>query len=184
MCRTPNLKRVVLPITGNISKIGIEIAMRSWGGIESITVTEMFNNANFLNAVGKYCKNIVSLKFTCLFEQYHAEAIVNYTPNLRTLSIRHFLVSMRGLCHVLNSLEHLEVVNLCHCLITDLLEGSFQAYSIDDLRERVDFSCELIICKENSCLRCTNRLRNDRGRPSYENMEDIWREDEIESLAH
>lgn len=158
MCRTPNLKRLVLPITGNISKIGVETAMRSWRSIEAITITEMFKNVNFLEAVGKYCKNIVRLKFICSFEKDQAEAIVKYSRNLRTLSIQHVMVSMTGLCHVLNSLEHLEVVNLCQCLITDLLDGSFRVYYIHDIRKRVNFSCELRICKECSCLRCTNRL--------------------------
>ncbi|KAI5428861.1 hypothetical protein KIW84_033740 [Lathyrus oleraceus] len=90
--RTPNLKMLVLPITGNISKFGVETAMRSWRNIESITITEMFKNVNFFEVVGKYCKNIVRLKFTCSFEKGQAEGIVKYIPNLRTLIIRNVMV--------------------------------------------------------------------------------------------
>nr|XP_004493022.2 F-box/LRR-repeat protein At3g48880-like [Cicer arietinum] len=191
--RTPNVKRLVLPVSGNITKNGIESAMRSWRGLESITITSIVNDIaiDIFVAIGKYSLNILRLKFTCYFDLDQAEALVKYTPNLKELSIRNILVNMRGLCLVLNSLKHLEVVNICHSLIMDNLEGGFEIYDpIDHILKYVDVSClkKLIICEKNSCLRCKNGRKKNvydyRTSLPYRHLEDIWREDEISSLAH
>ncbi|KAJ1379793.1 Leucine-rich repeat domain superfamily, partial [Sesbania bispinosa] len=41
--RTPNLKRLVLPCSGHLSKLGLHTAMSSWGGLESITITSVIH---------------------------------------------------------------------------------------------------------------------------------------------
>jgi F-box/leucine-rich repeat protein 3 len=183
MCRTPNLKRLVLPISGNISKIGIETALRSWRGLKSITITSIVHYINLFDAIEKYCTNIVCLKFTYCFEQDHAKFLVKYTPNLKVLSIRSMRVNMRGLCYVLNNLEHLKVVNLRHSIILDKFDDELRIYSIIDVLSRVNVSCKIIICKGRSCLRCKNEnMRN--SRQQYGLLEEIWREDEIKCLEH
>ncbi|KAJ1402487.1 Leucine-rich repeat domain superfamily [Sesbania bispinosa] len=106
--RTPNLKRLVLPFSGHLSEPGLHTAMSFWGGLESITITSMVKHSYIFSAIGKYCKNISQLKFTCNLEQYHANTLVRYTPNLKALSIRNTMVNLRALCHVLKNLEHLE----------------------------------------------------------------------------
>lgn len=186
MYRTPNLKRLVLPLTGNISKIGIETAMKSWSGLESMTITSIFKDRHYFTAIGKYCPNIVRLKFTCTFEQEEAEAVVNYTPNLKELSIRFVIVNLRALCLVLNSLKDLEVVNISHSLIVDKLDGEFEMYSLRNLRNHLDASYyrKLIVCETGECLRCQNGRNNDPRRLPHGPLEDIWRQDEITSLAH
>jgi len=184
MCRTPNLKRLVFPVSGDISKIGIDAAMRSWRGLESITITSVVHHINFFDAVRKYCTNIVSLKITCRFELYEARALVKYTPNLKVLSIRNMNVNMGGLCHVLNNLEHLEVVNLSHSLIVDKLDDELQSYLVDDVLSRVNISCKLITCQITTCLWCKNQFARNPRRMPHGSLEDIWREDEIMSLSH
>jgi len=184
MCRTPNLKRLVFPVSGDISKIGIETAMRSWRGLESITISSVVNHINFFDAVRKYCTNIVSLKITCRFEQYEARALVQYTPNLKVLSIRNMIVNMGGLCHVLNNLEHLEVVNLSHSLIVDKLDDELQLYSVDDVQSRVNNSCKLITCQIRTCLWCKTPFARNPRRIKHGTLENIWHEDEIGSLSH
>jgi hypothetical protein len=72
---------------------------------------------NLFNAIGKYCTNIVSLKYTCFFyqkkkftcfEKDESKALVKHTPNLiKVLSIRNMIVNRIGVLHVLDSLEHL-----------------------------------------------------------------------------
>jgi len=183
MCRTPNLKKLVFLISGNISKIGLETAMRSWRGLESITISSMLHRIDFFEAIGKYCTNIVSLKITYCFELFEAEALVRYTPNLKVLSIRNMTIAMRGLCHALNNLEHLEVVNLCHSDILDT-DNWNQVYSIDDVLSRVNISCKLITtCQISTCNRCKNQCTRNPIRLPCEPSEDIWREDEIRSLS-
>ncbi|RHN46742.1 putative leucine-rich repeat domain, L domain-containing protein [Medicago truncatula] len=184
MCRTPNLKRLVFPISGNISKIGIETAMRSWRDLQSITITSVVHHFNIFEAIRKYCKNIVSLKITGGFEQYEARALVKCTPNLKVLSIRKMKVNMGGLCHVLNNLEHLEVVNLSHSLIVDKVDGAFHLYSIDDVLSRVNISCKLITCQITTSHRCKNPFARNPRRMPHGSLENIWREDEISSLSH
>ncbi|XP_045822252.1 F-box/LRR-repeat protein At3g48880-like [Trifolium pratense] len=182
--RTPNLKRLVLPISGNISKIGIETALRSWRGLKSITITSMVHYINLFDAIEKYCTNIVCLKFTYCFEQDHAKSLVKYTPNLKVLSIRSMRVNMRGLCYVLNNLEHLKVVNLRHSIILDKFDDELRIYSIFDVLSRVNISCKIIVCQRRSCLRCKNENMRNSRRLSNGSLEEIWREDEIICLAH
>ncbi|TKY65564.1 F-box/LRR-repeat protein [Spatholobus suberectus] len=121
------------------------------------------------------------MRFTCEFEEYHADAMIKYTPNLKLLSIRSTLVSMKGLCRVPTFLEHLEVLNICHSLIMDKSNPRPQVVVyriIHDLRKHLPPSClgKLIFCQGGSCLRCKNGCGP---------IEDIWHhEDEIVSLAH
>jgi len=175
---------LVFPISGNISKIGIETAMRLWRGLESITITPMVHHIDFFEAIGKYCTNIVSLKITYSFQLFEAKALVRYTPNLKVLSIRNMTITMRGLCHALNNLKHLEVVNLCHSEILDI-DNWIQVYSIDDVLSRVNISCKLITtCQISTCNRCNNQSMRYPLRVPCEPLEDIWREDEICSFSH
>ncbi|KAJ1402468.1 Leucine-rich repeat domain superfamily [Sesbania bispinosa] len=184
--RTPYLKRLVLPCSGHLSKLGLHTAMSYWGGLESITITSMVNHHYIFSAIGKYCKNICQLKFIGDFEQYHANALVRYTPNLKALSIRNILVNMRALCHVLENLHHLEEINICHSLILDRPEAKVVVYRIHDLENHLNISCrrKLIFCQRKSFLRCKNGCDNNPRRQPYGLFEDIWREDEIRSLAH
>ncbi|XP_027338342.1 F-box/LRR-repeat protein At3g48880-like [Abrus precatorius] len=188
--RTQNLKRLILPITGSLTRRGINAAMRCWRGLESITLTSMVKHNFLFPAIGKYCRNITEVKFTCGFLENHADALVKYTPNLRILSIRYVIVSMKGLCTVLNSLQRLEMVNICHSVIMDKPHprSEVSVYGIGDLRSHLDISCmrKLIFCQGRRCLRCRNghEDNNSPSRQPYGHFEDIWREDEIITLAH
>ncbi|XP_061366568.1 F-box/LRR-repeat protein At3g48880-like [Gastrolobium bilobum] len=187
--RTPNLKRLVLPRSGQLSKTGIDIAMKFWGGLESLTITSMVKHADIFSAIGKYCKRITELKFTCAFEDFHANYLIKCTPNLKFLSIRSVMVNKKGLCRVLQSLEHLEVVNICHSLIVERPNPRSRVvvYRIHDLRNHLDITClrKLLFCK-GRCLRCKyiGRENNPTRLSPYGTFEGIWRDDEIPSLAH
>jgi len=184
ICRTPNLKRLVLPFTGKLSKNAVDIAMKSWEGLESITITTMVKPSHIFSAISKYCMNIYELKFTGDFGISEADLVVQYTPNLKLLSVRNIMVNLRALCNILNSLEKLEVVNICHSFIWDRVEGVVKVYTVRDLRNHLSLSClqKLMFCNRRRCLRCRNG--NDPLRGPFGVFEDIWREDEIRSLAH
>ncbi|RDY05279.1 F-box/LRR-repeat protein, partial [Mucuna pruriens] len=188
--RTPNLKRLVLPKTGELSNVAVEKAMKSWGGLESITVTSIVRNSNKFSAICKYSKNMTEMKFSCDFVEDHADAMIEYTRNLKVLSVRSIIVSMKALCRVLTFLEHLEAVNICHSMILDTTGGPRSKVvvyrTISDLQKRLAPSClgKLIFCEDGNCLRCKNACDTIPRRQPYGPFEGIWREDEITSLAH
>ncbi|XP_057419752.1 F-box/LRR-repeat protein At3g48880-like [Lotus japonicus] len=116
--RTPNLKRLVLPYKGSLTKRAIHTAMASWRGLESMTITSMINCRYLFSAISKWCKNIVELKFTDDFNQNHADALIKYTPNLKVLSLRTTMVEKKALEDALDGLKHLKVANMCHASFT------------------------------------------------------------------
>ncbi|KAK7294982.1 hypothetical protein RJT34_17883 [Clitoria ternatea] len=157
--RTPNLKRLVLPSSGYITS-GLDKAMKSWGGLESITITN--NNIFYhglLPAIGKYCKNVTKMDIWCVFEKHHAEGLIKNIPKLTTLKFGEVIVDMKVLRCVLNAnMKHLEVVNLSHSLIWDAeyLGDMVKVYHIADLQKELDPSSfrKLVFCQETRCPRC------------------------------
>ncbi|CAJ1815911.1 unnamed protein product [Sphenostylis stenocarpa] len=186
--RTPKLKRVVLPQTGDFSRAGLDIVMKSWSCLESITITSGVSAFYLLQSIGKYCNNITEMKFSrgCNFEEKHALAMTKYTPKLKMLSIRTVATSLKALTCALDSLEHLEKLNICHCVIMDTTLPGTYMLDIEDLRHRLDPSSvkKLLYCNERSCLRCINGDDTNPDRQPGGPLEDIWGEDEITSLAH
>uniref|UniRef100_K7K2Y5 F-box domain-containing protein n=2 Tax=Glycine max TaxID=3847 RepID=K7K2Y5_SOYBN len=193
--RTPNLKRLVLPKTCVFSRKAVHTAMKSWGGLESITISFDDPNKYIFSAIAKYCKNITEMKFShgcLLFEENYVKALLKCAPNLKALSIRCIMTSMGALCGVFTSFQHLEAVNICHSSIIDAPYSDFGVVDITYVQKHLPPSNygKLIYCKEGSCLRC----KNDRSIiPAgifqitsilIHASEDLWREDEITSLAH
>ncbi|ESW11958.1 hypothetical protein PHAVU_008G073600 [Phaseolus vulgaris] len=189
--RTRKLKRVVLPKTGDFSRAGVNSAMKLWRGLESITITSAVPGHYIFPALGRYCNNITEMKFSCgcIFEEKHAEAMVKYTPNLKMLSIRSIPASMKALQCVLSFLEHLKMVNVCHSFIRDTSDRRLYGLGFEDLRNCLSPLSlgKLIYCEGylegGWCLRCQNGHDNSRSRQPYGPLEDVWREDEITSLA-
>ncbi|KAL2971224.1 hypothetical protein AAZX31_15G183200 [Glycine max] len=154
LCRTPNLKQLVLPRKGDFSRKAVHMAMKSWGGLESINISSGVPTDYIFPAIHEYCKSVNGIKFHCEFEEKHAEALIESTPNLKVFSIRSTVVSMKALRSVLTSVEHLEALNIYHSFIMDMSHDEFSIFAIQDLHKYLP--------------------------PS----KDIWREDEITSLAH
>jgi len=191
-CRTPKLKRVVLPETGDFSREGVDKVMSLWRDLESITITSAVPGYYLLLVIGQYCINITEMKFSegCYFEEKHAVAMTKYTPNLKRLSIRSVPTSVKALFCVLTFLDHLEKVNICHSLIMDTAYPGTKIVDVNGLRMRLPPSSaeKLLYCERGSCLRCrqpqgqrgTAPSRQPRGGP----FEDVWGDDEITSLAH
>ncbi|MED6132928.1 hypothetical protein PIB30_023474 [Stylosanthes scabra] len=159
---TPNLKRLVLPSICLLSKEAIEHAMSLWGGLESITITRMINHNHLFPAIGKYCKRITELKLTGGFEMSHARALIEHTPNLKFLSIQSIIVNFRALCNILENLKHLEIVNMCHSLITEKNETTDQVvmYSFSELEHHlpVEHYRKVLFCASRKCVICKNKI--------------------------
>ncbi|KAK2399439.1 F-box/LRR-repeat protein [Trifolium repens] len=184
--RTPNLRRLVFPFQGSVSEDGIESAMKLWRGLESIVVTNMVMPCNVFSAINKYCANISQMKFTSKFDVYEADLMIQYTPNLKRVSIRNIMVNLTALIKILTSLQILVEVNICHSLIWDRVGGVFELYTIRDLRSHLSLASlqKLLFCNGRRCLKCKNKKNKDLRRASFEHMVDVWRQDEIRSLAH
>jgi hypothetical protein len=87
---------------------------------------------------------------------------------------------------IITSLQILEVVNICHSLIWNRVGDVVELYTIHDLRShlsRVGLQ-KLLVCNRRRCLKCTNKKNRDPRRASFGHMVDVWRQDEIISLAH
>jgi len=109
-CRMPNLKWLVLPKKGDFTKVAVDMAMKLWVSLESITLTSVVSRHDIFPTILEYCKKITEMKFSCgyIFDVKHSEAMAKCTPNLKVLSIRVIVATMTALCCVLTSLEHLE----------------------------------------------------------------------------
>ncbi|KAK7255775.1 hypothetical protein RIF29_29194 [Crotalaria pallida] len=183
--RTPNLKRLVLSESGHLSKRGIDLAMASWGGLQSITITSMLKDNHFFSAMGKVCKNITEVKFTCSFEEHHADDLIKYTPGLKALSIRNQMVNRDALFRVLDCLQHLEVVNVCHSLFWDTtsdLEGCDIYVHHKNLH--VSWLGKIISCEKKICIMCNKVSNNTMREQPYDPLEELWSQDEIPSLSY
>ncbi|KAG4946815.1 F-box/LRR-repeat protein At3g48880-like [Glycine soja] len=133
--KTPNLKQLVLPRKGDFSRKAVHMAMKSWGGLESINISSGVPTDYIFPAIHEYCKSVNGIKFHCEFEEKHAEALIESTPNLKVFSIRSTVVSMKALRSVLTSVEHLEAVNIYHSFIMDMSHDEFSIFAIQDLRK-------------------------------------------------
>ncbi|KAK7256685.1 hypothetical protein RIF29_30141 [Crotalaria pallida] len=185
--RTPNLKRLVLPYNGHVSKLGIDLAMMSWTYLESITITSITGQQHIFSAIGRHCKYISEIKFTCNFEEYHADALITNTPRLKIISIRTKSVNVNALIRILQFLKDLEVINICHSIIWDKPAGShLDLYNIRDLEKVLDISLlrKLLFCQSNRCRYCKNISNNNGSKGLYGVLEDIWCQDDILPLAH
>ncbi|KAG5135091.1 hypothetical protein JHK82_026279 [Glycine max] len=100
----------VLPKKGDFTKVAVDMAMKLWVSLESITLTSVVSRHDIFPTILEYCKKITEMKFSCgyIFDVKHSEAMAKCTPNLKVLSIRVIVATMTALCCVLTSLEHLE----------------------------------------------------------------------------
>ncbi|WVZ05693.1 hypothetical protein V8G54_019039 [Vigna mungo] len=162
--RTPNLKRVVLPQTGDFLIREVDTVLSLWRGLESITIPSVMASDSMIRAIGN-C-NVTELKFSeGEFKEKHAVALTKYAPKLKILSIRNLRTNLKALLRVLNFLEDLEKVNICHSLILDTAYP-FMSLEISHLRNILHTSSmeKLIYCEKGTCLRCMNGRDTTRSR--------------------
>ncbi|KAG5014144.1 hypothetical protein GYH30_026275 [Glycine max] len=136
-----------LPKKGDFTKVAVDMAMKLWVSLESITLTSVVSRHDIFPTILEYCKKITEMKFSCgyIFDVKHSEAMAKCTPNLKVLSIRVIVATMTALCCVLTSLEHLE-------------DRGTVVVGIRDIQNHLPPSSvgKLIYCEEGKCLRCKN----------------------------
>ncbi|KAK4734121.1 hypothetical protein R3W88_008382 [Solanum pinnatisectum] len=166
----PRLKCLVMPSWNKIKKRTICI----WEDLESLTRPSIKNPGYVIEENARRCKKNSELKIIGPCDMLFASVLVSFLPNLKLLSLR---------C---TGLKKLKVLNISHCIITEdpppapmkILTKLDE--SILEKASRLDKFLTLIT---NSCIKCQHNLNDEGLMRWYENEEDLWKVDEVRSLA-
>lgn len=185
--RCPHLKRLVMPAWNRITKSGICHAVRIWEELESLTMPSIAHPSYIMEEISRSCKNFSQLKVMGTFDVSFASAIATNLPNLRVLSIRCSILTREALLFILDCMDHLEVLNMSHCLLLESLSSTGKKKVFRELdgniRDKTARLREFFHCQSSSCITC-DRMNRDEGLMRWYKYEDwFWREDEVCSLA-
>ncbi|KAF3638960.1 F-box/LRR-repeat protein [Capsicum annuum] len=191
--RCPRLKRLVMPAWNRIERTEICSAFRIWGDLESLTMPSILDPASVIEEIGRSCRNFAELKIMGPCDMLFATALVSYLPNLKVLSVRCAMLSKPALVIILEGLKMLEVLNISHCVITeDPLPApedpppapmTILTKLDESILEKASRLREFLTCMSDFCIMC-QRTRNDEGMMRwYKYEEDLWKVDEVKSLA-
>ncbi|KAK4571675.1 hypothetical protein RGQ29_030191 [Quercus rubra] len=185
--RCPQLRRLVLPAWNRIKKTGICKAIRAWKDLESLTMPGIANPPYLMEEISKNCKNFRELKIMGPCDKFFASTLATYLPTLKVLSLRCSMLYKEALIIVLDSLPHLEVLNISHCLLIEVLPppGPKKVVSEIDqsIIEKASRLREFLTCMNDSCTMC-QRTKIDEGLMRwYRYEEGLWKADEVSSLA-
>lgn len=162
-------------------------AIRSWKKLESLTMPSIANPPYFLEEIAKNCENFSELKIMGPCDIFFASTLAAFVPKLRVLSLRCTTLYVDVLIFILDSLKHLEVLNISHCVLMEGLPPPQYKRIITEIdpaiRQKATRLREFITCMDNSCIMC-QRTRTDEGIVRwYKYEEGFWKEDEVKSLA-
>ncbi|KAK9994460.1 F-box/LRR-repeat protein At3g48880 isoform X4 [Quercus robur] len=185
--RCPQLRRLVLPAWNRIKKTGICKAIRAWKDLESLTMPGIANPPYLMEEISKNCKNFRELKIMGPCDKFFASTLATFLPTLKVLSLRCSMLYKEALIIVLDSLPHLEVLNISHCLLIEVLPppGPKKVVSEIDqsIIEKASRLREFLTCMNDSCTMC-QRTKIDEGLMRwYRYEEGLWKADEVSSLA-
>jgi hypothetical protein len=186
-CRCPRLRRLVLPAWNRIKKTGICKAIRAWKDLESLTMPNIANPPYLMEEISKNCKNFSTLKIMGPCNIFFASTLATYLPKLKVLSLRCSVVDKDALIIILDGLQHLEVLNISHCLLIEVLPPPASRRVIGEIDQsildRASRLREFLTCMKDSCIMC-QRTKNDDGHIRwYRYEEGFWKADEVSSLA-
>ncbi|KAF3959708.1 hypothetical protein CMV_015505 [Castanea mollissima] len=185
--RCPQLRRLVLPAWNRIKKTGICKAIRAWKDLESLTMPGIANPPYLMEEISKNCKNFRELKIMGPCDKFFASTLATFLPTLKVLSLRCSMLYKEALIIILDSLPHLEVLNISHCLLIEVLPppGPKKVVSEIDqsIIEKASRLREFLTCMNDSCTMC-QRTKIDEGLMRwYRYEEGLWKADEVKSLA-
>ncbi|KAA8539907.1 hypothetical protein F0562_026599 [Nyssa sinensis] len=184
--RCPRLKRLVMPAWNRIKKTGICKAIRLWEDLESLTMPSIKNPPYLLEEIAKNCKNFAELKIMGPCDIFFASTLAEFLPNLKVLSLRCSMLLKGALIIILDGLQHLQVLNISHCLLVEVLPPPAPKKILKELDEsileRASRLRQFLTCMDDSCIMC-QRTRNDEGLMRWYKYEGMWKADEVRSLA-
>ncbi|KAF9602601.1 hypothetical protein IFM89_030207 [Coptis chinensis] len=185
--RCPHLKRLVLPAWNRITKSCICQAVCKWEELESLTMPSIRDPPYILEVIGMNCKNFTQLKVMGPFNVLFASTIATFLPKLKVLSLRCSLLCKEALDLILESLEHLEVLNISHCLFIEIPPPPAPRKLSRELSKSILVKAlrlrEFFTCQEDSCVLCQRMIIDDGHLRWYKCEEGLWRKDEVSSLA-
>ncbi|PWA41230.1 F-box/LRR-repeat protein [Artemisia annua] len=184
--RTPKLKRLVLPAWNRIKRTGICKAISLWNDLESLTMPSIANPPYLMEAISQHCKNFSELKILGPCDMLFVQTLIRCVPNLKVLSIRCSILNIEALQLILDDLKNLEVLNISHCFIVEVLPPPATRRVIEKLdstiMEKGKRLREFYTCLDDSCIMC-QRSKADEGLMRWYKYDGLWKEDEVKSLA-
>lgn len=185
--RCPRLKRLVMPAWNRIKKTGICKAVHMWKDLESLTMPSIANPPYLMEEIGKNCKKFSELKIMGPCDIFFASTLVAFVPNLKVLSLRCSILVRDALIILLDGLQQLEVLNISHCLLIEVPTPPAPKKVVSQIDELILQKASrlrnFITCMNQSCIMC-QRTRNDEGLIRwYKYEEELWKVDEVKSLA-
>ncbi|XP_062150422.1 F-box/LRR-repeat protein At3g48880 isoform X3 [Alnus glutinosa] len=180
--RCPRLRRLVLPAWNRIKKTGICKAIRAWKDLESLTMPNIADPPYLMEEISKNCKNFSKLKIMGPCNNSFACTLATHLPKLKVLSLRCSIIEKDALIIILDSLLHLEVLNISHCLLIEVRLRPAPKRVVGEIdqsiREKASRLREFITCTKDSCIMC-QRTKNDDGQIRwYRYEEGLWKTDE------
>ncbi|XP_077223915.1 F-box/LRR-repeat protein At3g48880-like isoform X1 [Tasmannia lanceolata] len=185
--RCPRLKQLVIPAWNRMTKGGICKAIRMWGELESMTMPSIRDPAYVMDEIRLNCKNFTQLKIMGPCNIFLASSIVTFLPKLKVLSLRCSKLFKEALVMILDSLEHLEVLNISHCLLIEAPPPPAPVRVFRELDEAIVEKAsrlrEFFHCQRASCVLCQRTINDDGLMRWYKYEEGLWRTDEVISLS-
>lgn len=137
-----------------------------------------------MEEISRSCKNFSELKIMGPCDVNFASSLATFLPNLKVLSIRCSVLLREALIIILEDLHGLEVLNISHCLLVDSPTPRKVLKGFDkSILEKASRLKKFVTCMTDSCTMC-ERTKNDEGLIRwYKYEEDLWRVDEVSSLA-
>ncbi|KAH0764828.1 hypothetical protein KY285_000699 [Solanum tuberosum] len=184
--RCPRLKRLVMPAWEKLDKQTICSAFHEWKDLESLTMPSLEKPAYVIKKIGMSCKKNSELKIMTPCDILFASALVSFLPNLKVLRVRCTELSKPALVILLEGLKKLKVLNISHCIITEYLPPPAPMKILIELDESILKKAsrleKFLTCMSDSCIMC-QRTRNDEGFMRWHKYADLWKVDEVKSLA-
>lgn len=182
--RCPRLKRLVMPAWETLTEPTTCSAIGNWKDLESLTMPSVEKPAYVFEEIARSCKRFSELKIMGPCDMLFASTLVSFLPNLKVLSLRCTAISKPALVIILEGLKKLKVLNISHCIITeDPPPAPIIMTKLDEsILKKVSRLDKFLTCMSDSCVTC-QRVRNDEGLMRWHRYEDLWKMDEVESLA-
>ncbi|CAN4087788.1 unnamed protein product [Withania somnifera] len=183
--RCPRLRRLVMPAWNKITRTEICRGIHIWEDLESLTMPSIEDPASVIKEIARSCRHFAELKIMGPCDMLFASALVSFLPNLKVLSLRCTVLSKPALVMILEGLKELKVLNISHCVITeDPPPAPMKILTTLDesILEKASRLCKFLTCTSDSCIMC-QRTRNDEGEMKWCKYGDLWKVDEVKSLA-
>ncbi|KAL0452505.1 UNVERIFIED_CONTAM: F-box/LRR-repeat protein [Sesamum latifolium] len=176
-----------MPAWNRIKKTGICRAIRMWEDLESLTMPSISNPPYLMEEIARSCSKFAELKVMGPCDILFASTLAAFLPNLKVLSLRCSMLFKDALIIILEGIKGLEVLNISHCLIIEVPPPPAPRRVLRELDksvlERASRLKKFLTCMSDSCIMC-QRTRNDEGLIRwYKYEEDLWKVDEVSSLA-